>query len=223
MLKKDDISIDWSSWSVVGSIALSKLWLEYGLSSSQIRTNDVRNVVLLVVDPSSIHHYIFWSDQCYHRVHMMVEVQWYGNSDELLLSPSVAFCLPPWIMLNINLVLETFESIFFMLAHEVLVWWKEWLPLIHVHFDVSCRREFEKACFYLLWNRPKSVMHVRRILWSVRLIIFIPYVYPSTPSHWLSCSKIKESVQGELFGLPRVETSMSLMMVPPPELGSVLL
>ena len=37
---------------------------------------------------------------------------------------------------------------------------------------------------------------------------------PSTPSHWLSCSKIKESVQGELFGLPRVETSMSLMMVP---------
>ena len=94
VLKKDDISIDWSSWSVVGSIALSKLWLEYGLSSNQIRTNDVHNVVLLVVDPSSIHHYIFWSDQCYHRVHMIVEVQWYGNSDELLLSPSTAFCLP---------------------------------------------------------------------------------------------------------------------------------
>ena len=31
--------------------------------------------VLLVVDPSSIHHYIFWSDHCYHRVHMMVEVR----------------------------------------------------------------------------------------------------------------------------------------------------
>ena len=72
---------------------LTNLWFEYGLSSSQIRTNDIRNVVLLVVDPSSIHHYIFWSDQCYHRVHMMVEVQWYGNSDELLLSPSATFCL----------------------------------------------------------------------------------------------------------------------------------
>ena len=71
-----------------------------------------------------------------------------------------------------------------------------------------------EGLFYLLWSHPKSVMLVRRILWSVRLIIFIPYVYPSTPSHWLSCSKIKESVQGELFGLPRVETSMSLMMVP---------
>ena len=71
-----------------------------------------------------------------------------------------------------------------------------------------------EGLFCLLWNHPKSVMHVRRILWSVRLIILIPYVYPSTPSHWLSCSKIKESVQGELFGLPRVETSKSLMMVP---------
>ena len=80
--------------------------------------------------------------------------------------------------------------------------------------DASCRRELEKACFCFLWNHPKSVMHVQRILWSVRLIIFIPYVYPSTPSHWLSSSQIKESVQGELFGLPRVETSMSLMMVP---------
>ena len=59
-------------------------------------TNDVRNVALLVVDPSSIHHYIFWADQCYHRVHMMVEVQWYGNSDELLLSPSTTSLSPLW-------------------------------------------------------------------------------------------------------------------------------
>ena len=93
VLKKDDIFIDWSSWSVVGSIILSKLWFECGLSSNQVRTNDVRNVVLLVVDPSSIHHYIFWSDQYYHIVHITVEVQWYGNSDELLLSPSATLCL----------------------------------------------------------------------------------------------------------------------------------
>ena len=38
--------------------------------------------------------------------------------------------------------------------------------MIHVHFDVSCRRELEKVCFCLLWNHPKSVMHVRSILWS---------------------------------------------------------
>ena len=56
-----------------------QLWFEYGLSSNQISTNDVRNVVLLVVDPLSIHHYIFWSDQYYHIVHIMVEFQWYGK------------------------------------------------------------------------------------------------------------------------------------------------
>ena len=43
-------------------------------------------------------------------------------------------------------------------------------------FDASCHHEFEKACFCLLWNHPKSVMHVRSILWFDRLIIFIPYV-----------------------------------------------
>ena len=101
MLKKDDIFINWSSWSIVGAIVLSNLWFEYGLSSNQIRANNVCNVVLLVVDPSSIHHYIFWSDQCYHRVHMMVEVQWYGNSDELLLSPSAASCFPHDQLLNL--------------------------------------------------------------------------------------------------------------------------
>ena len=147
MLKKDDISIDWSSWSVVGSIALSKLWLGYGLSSSQSRTNDVRDVVLLVVDLSSIHHYIFWSDQCYHRVHMMVEVQWYGNSDELLLSPSVAFCLPPWIMLNINLVLKTCVSISSCFVHEAYVWMKVVTSPNSCASDASCRHEFEKVCF----------------------------------------------------------------------------
>ena len=32
-------------------------------------------------------------------------------------------------------------------------------------------------------------MHVQSILWSDRLIIFIPYVYPSTSSHRLICSR----------------------------------
>ena len=73
VLKKDDIFIDWSTWSIVGAIVLPILWFECGPSSSQTRTNDIRNVVLLVVDPSSIHHYIFWSDQCYHLVHIVVE------------------------------------------------------------------------------------------------------------------------------------------------------
>ena len=147
MLKKDDIFIDWSLWSVAGPIVLSILWFECGLSSNQVRTNDARNVVFLVVDPSSIHHYIFWVwpmlSPCSHDGGSPViwKFRWVvvESIDNILISSMM--------LLNIKLVLETFESIFFMLAHEVLVWWKEWLPLIHVHFDVSCRREFEKVCF----------------------------------------------------------------------------
>ena len=164
MLKKDNIFIDWPWWSVNGPIVLSNLWFEYGLSSNQIRTNDIHNVVLLVVDPSSIYHYIFWSDQYYHRVHMMVEVQWYGNSDELLLSPSVAFCLPPWIMLNINLVLKTCVSISSCIVHEAYVWMRVVTSPNSCASDASCRHEFEEDCFVSLESSQISHAHVRSIL-----------------------------------------------------------
>ena len=70
-----------------------------------------------------------------------------------------------------------------------------------------------EGLFLLLWNHPKSVMHVRRILWSVRLIIFIPYVYPSTPSHWLTCSRKRSLCLGS-NPWTCVKTSISSMMVP---------
>ena len=73
VLKKDDIFIDWSSGSIVGSIILPKPLIEYGLSSNQIRTNDIRNVVLLVVVPRAYTIISFGSDQCYHLVHIIVE------------------------------------------------------------------------------------------------------------------------------------------------------
>ena len=119
VLKKDDIFINWSLWSVVGPIVLPHLWFEYGLSSNQIRTNDVRNVVLLVVDPSSIHHYIFWSDQCYHFAHIVMGFHLYGNLDELLLSPSAAYLSSPWICWTLKLVLESFVSIIFMSQNDI--------------------------------------------------------------------------------------------------------
>ena len=80
-------------------------------------------------------------------------------------------------------------------------------------FGESCRREFEKACFYFLWNHPKLVMHVRSILWFDRLIIFIPYVYPSTPSHWLTCSRKRSLFLGS-NPWTCVKTSISSMMAP---------
>ena len=95
----------------------------------------------------------------------------------------------PMILLDIKLALETFISIIFVIRSWSICWMKEVTSSNSYAFDASCRREFEKACFYLLWNRPKSFMHVRSILWSVRLIIFIPYEFSSTLSHWLICSR----------------------------------
>ena len=82
-------------------LSYPNLWFAYGLSSNQVRTNDMHNVVLLVVDPSSIHHYILWYDRCYHHVHIVMELHLYGNLDELLLSPLTTFSSCPWFMLNI--------------------------------------------------------------------------------------------------------------------------
>ena len=221
MLKKDDIFIDWSLWSVAGPIVLSILWFECGLSSNQVRTNDVRNVVLLVVDPSSIHHYIFWFwpilSPCSHDGGSSViwKFRW------VVVEPIDNILISSMILLNIKLVLETFESIFFVLVHEAYVWMKGVTSLIHVHFDVSCRRELEKVCFCLLWNHPKSVMHVRSIPWSVRLIIFIPYVYPSTSSHRLICSRRRSIF---IRANPDLWKNFDILVDgSPPELGSVLL
>ena len=70
-----------------------------------------------------------------------------------------------------------------------------------------------ESLFLLLWNHPKSVMHVRRVLWSVILIIFIPYVYPSTPSHWLTRSRKRSLCLGS-NSWTCVKTSISSIMVP---------
>ena len=88
-------------------LSYPNLWFAYGLSSNQVRTNDIRNVVLLVVDSLSIHHYIFWSDQYYHIVHIMVEFQWYWKFRWVVVEPISSILSPPWFVLNMKLVLET--------------------------------------------------------------------------------------------------------------------
>ena len=96
---------------------------------------------------------------------------------------------PPLFVLNIQLVLETCVSIFFMP--------RSWSICLDERSDflwftcIWCKLPswIRESLFLLLWNYPKLVMHVRSILWSDRLIIFIPYVSPSTPSHWLICSR----------------------------------
>ena len=60
--------------------------------------------------------------------------------------------------------------------HEAYVWMKEVTSFNSRALDVSCRRGSEKDCFCFLWNHPKSVMHVRSMLWFDRLATSILYV-----------------------------------------------
>ena len=192
VLKKDDISIDWSSWSVVGSIALSKLWLEYGLSSNQIRTNDIRNVVLLVVVSSSIHHYILWVRPMLSLVHIIMEVHLHWNFDKLLLSPSATFLSSPWLVLNIKLVLGTCVSIFFVLPHEGYVWMEEVTSSDSRAFGASCRREFEKVSFASYGIIPSQSCTCEESC-GLKTCNLQSICIPSTPSHWLICSRRRSS------------------------------
>ena len=174
--------IDWSLWSVVGPIVVSRLWFEYGLSWNQIRTNDVHNVVLLVVDPSSIHPYIFGLTNAI-TCSLNYGIPFKRKPGWIVVEPIDNILISSMILLNIKLVLENFWKHFFMLVHEAYVWTKEVTFPNSRAFDVSCRREFRKACFCLLRNHPKLVMHVRSALWFGRLAASILYVFPSTPSH----------------------------------------
>ena len=169
---------------------LTILWFECRLSSNQIRTNDVRNGVSLVVVSSSIHHYIFWVWQ--------------------ILSPCSHSCgipsswKPGWIVVEPISNTATFSmicvehpaSIGNFYKHYLrapfmkhMLGWKKWLSLILVQLMQVAAMNLRRLV-YLLWNHSESAMHVQSIPWSVRLIIFIPYEFRSTLSHWLICSRI---------------------------------
>ena len=75
----------------------------------------------------------FGSDQYYHIVHIMVELQWYGNSDELLLSHQQH-------LVSSMIHVEHQASVGNFCTHYLHVpclkhmfGWKKWPPLIHVH------------------------------------------------------------------------------------------
>ena len=158
------------------------------MSHSMSWSNDVRSVVLLVVDSSSIHHYISWVwpilSHCSHDGGSPViwKFRW------VAVEPISDILSPPWLVLNIQLVLETCISIILMSRSWSICWMEEVTSSNSCAFGASCCREFKKGLFCFPWNHPKLVTHVQSILWFDRLITSTPYVFRSIPSHWLICS-----------------------------------
>ena len=112
----------------------------------------------------------------------------------IVVEPIDNILISSMILLNIKLVLETCVSIFFM-PHSWSICLDErsdflWFTCIWCKLPTWIR---ESLFFLLLWNHPKLVMHVRSALWFDRLAASILYVFPSTPSHRLTCSRIRSS------------------------------
>ena len=71
----------------------------------------------------------------------------------------------------------------------------------------------ERFVLFPLESSQISHAYVRSILWFGRLITSTPYVFPSTPSHWLICSRRRSSfIRANHMTYAR--TSLSTAMVP---------
>ena len=123
------------------------LWFECGLSSNQIRTNDICNVVLLVVDSSSIHHYILWVWPMLSPCSLNYGIPFKREPGWIVVEPIDNIHVLSMIVLNIQLVLETCVIIFFTPRSWSICLDERSDFLSSCAFDATCRREFEKACF----------------------------------------------------------------------------
>ena len=187
MLKKDGIFIDWSSWSVNGPIILSKLWFVCGLSSDQIRNNDIRNVVLIVVVSSSIHHFIFWVWPMLSFVHIIMEFHLHRNLNEFLLSPSAIFSSYPWFMLGIYVSVGNFYKHYLHVPFmKHMFGWKKWLPLVHVHLKKVAAVNSRK----LVLPPVLFTLHIR-ILWSQTSQTLTVFIWKISTSAMLKLYNMK--------------------------------
>ena len=121
-----------------------------------------------------------------------------------------------------ELVLESFVCISSSPVHEVYVLVKEvtfskytWI------WSKLPPWNWERFVFCPLESSQMSHAFVRSILWFGRLITSTPYVFPSTPSHWLNCSRRRSSFLRANPGL--IKDFVIRNDGSPPELGSVLL
>ena len=162
--------ISWWTYCLINPL------IEYGLSSNQIRTNDIRNVVLLVVFPRT-YTIIFFG--------LTNAITWSHNYG----IPSS--WKPGWIVVESISNTATFSmtrvehpasignfiSIIFVFRSWSICWMKEVTYSNSCALDASCRREFEKVCFASSGIIPSQ--SCIRAKYSVvrRLATFVLYVF----------------------------------------------
>ena len=131
----------------------------------------------------------------------------------IVVEPIDNILISSMILLNIKLVLETCVSIFFMP--------RSWSICLDERSDflwftcIWCKLPpwIRESLFLLLWNHPKSVMHMCEVFYGLETCNLHSICVPSTLSHWLTCSRKRSLCLGS-NPWTCVKTSISSMMVP---------
>ena len=122
-----------------------------------------------------------------------MEFHLYGHLDGLLLSPSAVFCLLHDSCWTSKLALETFVSIIFVIHSWsiCLDQRSDFLQFMCIWSKLPPWIRESQCCF--LWNHPKSVMHTCEVFCGLETCNLHSICVPSTPSHWLICSRRRSS------------------------------
>ena len=97
-----------------------------------------------------------------------------------------------------------------MLTHEVLVWWKEWLPLIHVHLVKVAAVNLRKLVLLPLESSQVSHAYVRSILWCGDL----QPSFHMCPEHTKPLIELFKEEKFLLKSMPYARILISSLMVP---------
>jgi len=183
----------WSSWSVMGSIALKKNF-DLSMGYRQVKSEPTMFVMLsyscLIPRAytitsfgltNTITVFTWWwksSDMeilmscCWahqqHFVSSMIHVEHWASVGNFI---SIIFMSRAWSICSD----ERSDYLWF-----TCIWWKlpPWI---------------RESLFCFLWNHPKSVMHTCEVLCGLETWNLHSICVPSTPSHWLFCSRIISS------------------------------
>ena len=198
---------------------LSILWFECGLSSNQISTNDARNVVLLVVFPRA-YTVIFLG-----LTNANTLFTWLWSSIYTETWMNCCWAHRQHLGLLHDLV-EHYTSVGNLCKHFLhdpfvkhMFGRKRWVPLINVHLMQVAAMNLRRLVLPPLESSQVSHAYVRSMLWSGDL----QPSFHMCPEHTKPPIDLFKENKFLLKSMPYARTSISLLMVPPPELGSVLL
>ena len=100
-------------------------------------------------------------------------------------------------------------------VHEAYAWMEEVTSSKFTCIWCKLPPWIRESLFCLLWNHPKSVMHTCEVFCGLETCNLHSICIPSTPSHWLICSRlISSKCQSRRYQTDLYKIPLSSMLVP---------